>query len=80
MYGPAFDYRHHELVQANYSVLKQQDGIIPYSDDRLRKAPPNAYMEIFYWEQHQFWEKYNFCPCCNGFTLEIDPVLSVQVG
>jgi hypothetical protein len=77
MYGPAFDTNHNELVQANYADISLSNSIIPYSDNRLRKAPSGENPEVFHWDSHEFWEKYNFCPSCNGFTLEIDPVLMI---
>ncbi len=78
MYGPAFDSHQNELVQVNYSDLNPGGTIIPYSDNRLRKSPDGSTPETFHWDNYTFWEKYNFCPSCNGFTLEIDPVLMIM--
>ncbi len=72
IHGPAFDTRTSSLIEANYEELDGQQ-IIPYSDPRLRKAPNGAEMPgRMEWGDYELWFKYNFCPSCNGFTLEID--------
>lgn len=70
MHGPAYDTITNTLVEANYEELHEE--LIPYSDSRLRKAPEGEKPQLYKWEEYVFWEKYNFCPCCNGFTLELD--------
>lgn len=73
MHGPAYDTRNNILVEANYTELQHNKDLIPYSDARLRKIPEGAEQPgLFTWEKYEFWDKYNFCPSCNGFTLEVD--------
>lgn len=80
MKGPAFDSLTGNLIEVEYAGIPQNKNLIPYSDDRLRKLPGGCeHPQIFQWDEYKFWEKYNFCPGCNGFTLEFEKKFMVLV-
>ena len=70
--GPAFDSETLQVIEADYDNIGNTQ-IIPYTNKHLQKQTDKTELDDLLMNyNYTLRKKHNFCPCCNGYSLNID--------